>query len=373
MRRKTTIILTALIMACSVTACQGAADSISKSISGNRDTDKTDTPETSVSADAEDTADTKDTADAKDAADTGELSEEEEQALYNTYIEVNNFMLGRVNDSLDRYFNYVDIEQEEFTLLDEDDDYFDCYSLSDSKIEEVEYAYEMASSKGDKSALDEAFLDVYPSLSTVISTLNDIETYTEMKSYLDDDYQKAKEYHATLMEALWDYLDKGDVFMSELDIVASEQQEKDLADMKAEGYEVLYTMNKVLILAGDIESELSDQDVWDENILDMDLEKIQPLYDEFVANVDALLAYSEDEEKVAAEGIPVNSAWWSSFIRDMKDTKVSLTEVLQKVKDGEELSYSDLMITEIAGNCSLSSFDTGYSALINDYNNMVSY
>lgn len=355
MRGKTSVILTALIMACSVTACQGAASSISKSIiSENRATTETDQPETLSSTETE---------------LSGEEQEEQEQELYNSYIEINNFMLGRVSDSLERYFNYVDIEQEEFTLLDPDYDYYDCYSLSGNYIKEVENAYELASSKSDKSALDEAYLKMYPSLSCVISTLNDIEVYTDMKSFLDDDFQKAKEYHTTLMGALSEYFDTGEAFMTELDIVASERQEKAYEQMKEEGYEVLYAMNRVMDLASDIESELYDQGVWDENILDMDLEKIQPLYDEFIANVDALLEYDKDEEKLAAEGIS-KYGWWNSFIRDLKETKVSLTEVLQKVKDGEELSQFD-MGSSFAGHCSLSSFDAGLSSLINDYNNMI--
>ena len=203
----------------------------------------------------------------------------------------------------------------------------------------------------------------------VIATLNDIEVYTEMKSFLHDDYQKAKEYHANLLSALADYMDDGDAFMAELDIVANERQEKAYERMKEEGLEVFYAMNRVLDLANDIETELYNQGVWDENILDMDLEKIQPLYDEFVENVDALLAYDNDEEKLAAEGIS-KYGWWNSFIRDLKDTKVSLTEVLQKVKDGEELSQFDINAS-FSGQCSLSSFDAGLSSLINDYNNII--
>ncbi len=294
MRRKTSIILTALIMACSVTACQGAVSSVTKNVieknaaDQNKETAQPEESETPVSTETELSSDEQ---------------EEQEQELYNSYIEVNNFMLGRVSDSLERYFNYVDIEQEEFALLDPDYDYFDCYSLSEYNIEEVENTYALASGKSDKSALDEAYLEMYPSLSLVISTLNDIETYTEMKSYLDDDYQKAKEFHETLMGALVEYVDAGDQFMAELDIVASERQEKAYEQMKEEGLEVFYAMNRVLDLANDIEDELYEQGVWDENILDMDLEKIQPLYDEFIENVDALIAYDGDEEKLAAEGI----------------------------------------------------------------------
>lgn len=359
MRKKSSIILTALVAACSITACSGGVtDSSSKNVSNDRETRQeqtADTPESSTSAETEPAA--------------ASLSEDQEQELYNAYIDVNNFMLGRVTDSLERYFNYVDIEQEEFTLLDPGDDYFDCYSLSESDIEEVENAYTLVNMKGEKDKLDNAFLKLYPSLSTIMSTLNEIESYTEMKSYLDDDYAKAKEYHDTLMNALSDYLDDGDVFMEELDVVDTEHQKEAYEQMKAEGYEVLYAMNMVIDLANDIEGELVEQDVWDENILDMDLEKIQPLYDEFVTYVDKLIAYSTDDEQLEKEGIPSYSL--DSFIRDLKDTKVSLTEVLQKVKDGEELSYSDLVITSMAGQCSLSSFDAGLSALINDYNNMI--
>ena len=360
MRRKTSIILTALIMACSVTACQGAVSSVTKNVieknaaDQNKETAQPEESETPVSTETELSSDEQ---------------EEQEQELYNSYIEVNNFMLGRVSDSLERYFNYVDIEQEEFALLDPDYDYFDCYSLSEYNIEEVENAYALASGKSDKSALDEAYLEMYPSLSLVISTLNDIETYTEMKSYLDDDYQKAKEFHETLMGALVEYVDAGDQFMAELDIVASERQEKAYEQMKEEGLEVFYAMNRVLDLANDIEDELYEQGVWDENILDMDLEKIQPLYDEFIENVDALIAYDGDEEKLAAEGIS-KYGWCDSFMRDLKDTKVSLTEVLQKVKNGEELSQFD-MNSHFSGDCSLSSFDAGLSSLINDYNNII--
>ena len=360
MRRKTTIILTALIMACSVTACQGAADSISKSVSGNRDTKEAEVQENSASAETE------------TAADVGTLSEMEEQKLYNTYIDINNFMVDRLTDSLERYFHYVDIEQEEFTLLDADDEYFSCYSISDSNIKKVENAYELVNSKGDKNELDEAFLKMYPSLNSVISTLNEIETYTDMKSYLDDDYAKAKEYHTKLMDVLGEYIDTSDAFMTELDVVAREHREEAYAQMKEEGYEVFYAMNKAIDLANEIMDELYDQEVWDENILDMNLEKIQPLYDEFVTYVDELIAFDENEEKLNAEGLYKNSGYWSWFLRDLKSTKTSLTEVLHKVENGEELSYSDQLTGSIAGNCSLSSFATGLSALIDDYNRIVS-
>lgn len=356
MKRKCSIVLVALIMACSLTACQGLPASGGQNASDDKGMEAISSEKTQKETDT-----------------AVELSGEEESELYNTYINVNNFMIGRLQSSLERYFKYVDIEQEEFTLLDANDSYFTCYSLSKYEIQNIEDAYEIASRRSDKTALDEAFLNMYPSISIVISTLNEIEEYTDMKSYLDDGYARAQEYHTALMEALPEYFGTGDVFVKELNILANEYETKALEQMKEDGYEAFYAVNMVIGLANDIKAELYSQGVWDENILDMDLEKIQPLYDEFVANVEAVLEYSKDESKLRAEGIPVNSGYWSSFVRDMKDTKTSLTEVLQKVKDGKELSYSDTLITSLAGQCSLSSFDTGLSAMINDYNHFISY
>lgn len=360
MRKKCSIVLAALVTACAMTACEGLPSSGDKSVSNDKE------PETSVSVKSEEESDTEPS-----------LSEEEaealEQELYNTYVNVNNFMVGRLQSSLERYFEYVDIEQEEFTLLDADDSYFTCYSLSEYDIRDLDSAYEMANAKSEKDALDEAFLKMYPSASIVIATLNEIEEYTDMKSYLDDDYERAREYHATLMGALEEYFNTGDAFMEELTIVADARSAEDLERMKAEGYEVFYAMNMVIDLANDIEEELVNQGVWDENILDMDLEKIQPLYDEFVENVEALLEYSKDGSKLASEGISSNSGYWSIFISDVKDTKTSLTEVIQKVKEGKPLSSSDMMITSIGGQCSLSSFDAGLSRMIDDYNSIISY
>jgi len=295
-----------------------------------------------------------------------EEQKEQEQKLYNNYIEINNFMVGRVQDSLSRYFNYVD-SQEEFKLIDESDDYFDCYEISESDIEVLEETHEMVEAKSEKTTLDQAFLDAYPSITTVIETLNDIAAYTDMKSYLDDNYEKAREYHTVLMSAYTPYLTAGETFLDEVKTTADKHQEEALAQMEEEGQEVLYAVNMVLNLANDIEEELSNQGVWDDNILEMNVEAIQPLYDEFVSYVEKVAQYGSDDEKLAAEGI--SSSGLDSFISDMTDAKVSLTEVLQKVKNGENLSEMDLLITDIAGNCSLSSFDTGVSNMIRDYNN----
>lgn len=292
---------------------------------------------------------------------------EAQQELYNEYIEVNNFMVGRLNDSLERYFHYVNF-QEEFEPIDKD---YDCYSIMDSLFTHLEKANSQATAKGEKDALDQAFLAMYPSINQLMTTLNDIAEYTDIKSYLDDDYAKGKEYHTLLWTALNEYQVTGDAFMTELSRIAEEKNNAYLEELKNAGLDVMYCVNMVMNLAQAIETEFYTEEVTDENILDMNMEIIQPMYDEFVAEVEKLLEYSKDEEKLKAEGIPYNSVSWEFFLSSMKDTKKSLTEIMQHVKDNEPLSYSDTLITTIAGNTSIGSFQTGISEMIDNYNDFI--
>lgn len=296
--------------------------------------------------------------------------EEEELELYNSYINVYNFLVSRLSDSVDRYFRYVNYE-EEFSLVEGESEY-DNYSISESNIEEVEETYSLLSEKAEKNALDEAFLNMYPSLTTLMDCLNDIYDYTDMKSYLDDDFAKGKELHGVLWISLNEYIETGEIFDTELVETEKEQRVKNLEKLKEQGLEGLYAISVMIDSAQDIQAELYEQEVNDGNILDMDMEKIQPLYDEFIQNVDTVLEVCSDEKKLSEEGIPIHSAYWSTFLGDMKDTKKSLTSVMQKVKEQTPLSYSDTLIT-MKGNCSLASFEDGISAMVNDYNHFINY
>lgn len=294
-------------------------------------------------------------------------SEEQEQELYNAYIGINNFMVGRLDDSLQRYFKYVEF-QEEFKPFDKD---YDCHSISDYQFEDLEEAYTLASGKPEKNSVDEAFLAMYPSIKGVMTALDEIYDYTDMKSYLDDDYARGKEYHAALWTAYGDFEVTGNQFFEELGRMADERKMAALEQMEKEGLEVYYAINMVLITAQDIEAEFYNQGLTDDNILEMDMEIFQPKYDEFVSYVEQVMAYSKDSEKLAEESVPVNSAYWNSFLHAMKDTKTSLTELFQHVKEQKPLSMSDTLITEISGNCSIGSFETGIKDMVNNYNYML--
>lgn len=354
MKRKLVMLLASALALSSVTAC-GSMDVMNR---------LRQTPELEISeSETEETEETEETQSTE--YDAGKTDKEmADQELYNAYIDVNNkILVGRLYDSLDRYFNYVAF-QEEFSP---NEDYYDCYSV-DYLMDDLDQTYSLASAKTETDEIDDAFLAMYPSLKELMTVLDEIYDYTDLESYVDDDYARGKEYHARLWNAYNEYEPLSAVFMEKLGEADRIKNEEILSQLKEEGYECLYAVNCVINSARELQEELYEQGVSDENILEMDMEKVQPIYDEFVTNVEAVLQYSKDEEKLEEEGIPVNSAHWSMFLSSMRDSKKSLTQVIQHVKDQEPLSQSDLLITEIAGNSSLASFYTGVSEMIDYYN-----
>jgi len=344
---KKQIIMIVAAMSFAITGCQGS---------------------TSASSNTKTTTAVEETSEEETQPETEAWSEEEELALYNKYIGINNYMVGRINDSLTRYFNYVEYQEE---FANKEQNYY-CYSLSSDQIKRVGDTYTIAEAKSEKTELDEAFLRMYPSIIEVMGCLNDIEEYTDMKSYLDDDYGKGKELHAVLWKFVNEYTETGDAFMAALSVEANIKREAGMQQLKDEGYETLYAINRVMYSAQAIQEELFHQGVSDENILDMNLEIIQPLYEEFVADVEKVMELSEDKEKLEKEGISMgNMGNLSLFKSSMKHTKTSMTEVLDKVKEGKPLDQYDLMVSNLSGHCSLTSFYSGISEMIGHYNNMI--
>lgn len=348
MKKKLLAVILTAVLAVSMTACT-STDTVSSKNPDSAVSNGADAVNSTTEPAAEPTA-----------------NEEIDTELYNAYIDVNNLMFGRFYDSVDRYYTYVDY-QEEFVIPE---GLYTCYNIGDYDIEKVDNAYEMATAKTEKLTLDTAFIEMYPSLSASITALNEIYDYSDMKAYLDDNYEKGREYHAALWAALAEYETTSAVFREELGSVINAQREKDLAALKENGYEVLYTVNLAINAAQDLQSALYEQGVTDENIMDMDLSVIQPLYDEFNEIMNTLLEMSKDEEKLAEEGVPSSSTYWSSFITGMKNAKTSVVAVIQRVKDEKPFGENDL-IMDSSGTESLAGFDSSVSDMIDGYNGFI--
>jgi len=295
-----------------------------------------------------------------------ELTEEEEQELYNLYIKTNNTMVGRLGESLGKYFEYIDF-QEEFTVLE--DDYF-CYSISDSFFTDLDRADELVAKKQEKSELDEAYMALSPVIRELGTVLNEVYEYADEDSWQEDDYAKGKELHAVLWKSCNEYETVGEAFLNQLGTVASDQRAEDLEQMKEEGYEVTYSIVKMISTAQEIQTAIYEQVEDDSMLLELDTEALQPLYDQYMEEVEAVLGYLNNEEALANEGYPTMSAYFVTFKDAVENSAEELKEIFRKVAEQEEPGGISI-VNPFTVDGSIAGFDSKVSAMIDDYNRMI--
>ncbi len=297
------------------------------------------------------------------------LTEEEEQDLYNLYIKVNNSILGSVDSSLGRYFSYIEY-QEEFV---KPDGYYDCYSISEYDFESLKEADELVAKKPEKDELDEAYLALSPVLQELGTVLNEVDAYTEEESYTEDDYAKGAELHAEIWKNCETYENASMGFVAVLNEVAAEQRAADMEKMKEEGYEVTYAFVKLISTAQEIQTAVYEQGIEDDSMmLELDTEALQPLYDQYMEESQAVLGYLGNEEALRNEGYPTQSAYYMTFKEAVENSVEELKEIFRKVAEQEppkDFSIANAFMVD----GSISGFNSKVSAMVSGYNQMINY
>jgi len=297
------------------------------------------------------------------------LTEAEEDGLYNTYIEINNMMVGRFEDVIGRYFEYVDYKEEFEPLRDS----FSLYSVISTFYDNMDTADELVARKTEKTDVDTAYEALSPVMRELAQALDAMEAYIENEEYLEDDFAKAKEYHAVIWKACADYDVLSIDFIDKLGAVASLKREEDMQMLKEEGYEITYAIVSMIQTAQDIQNAIYDQEIVDDSqILDLDVETLQPLCDQYAEQVDTVLGYLSDEEAAMNEGYPVNSAYFVTFTQAVEKSKEELAALLQRVEEQKPVD-SISIASEFTVSGTIEGFDTKVSAMIDDYNSMLQY
>ena len=348
MRKKLAAACAALMIAVTVMGCAGKTPAASEDSNENEASVQEEEPEEEEPA---------------------ALSEEEEQELYNLYIDLNNTMVGRLSSSLEKYFEYVDF-QEEFTLL-KGEDYF-CYSL-ESTLDDLDRTDELVARKQEKSELDEAYTALSPVIRELIKALNEVQAYTDEDSFLEDDFAKGKELHAVVWKSCNEYEPLGTDFIEKLGTVASAQRAEDMEQMKEEGYEVTYALVSMISTAQEIQTAIYEQGIEDDSMmLQLDIEALRPLYEQYKEEVQTVLGYLANEEALSNEGYPTQSAYYVTFEDAVENSEKELDEIFRKVEEQEEPGgYGIVNVFTVDG--SIAGFNNKVSAMIDDYNRIISY
>lgn len=308
------------------------------------------------------------TAEETEAGPDEEELEEIEFELYNTYIEINNQMVDRYSDVVNSYFEYVDF-QEEFTPLQED---YWCLSMISTLYTQMDKASELIGQKKEKDAVDEAYLELYPVMKELAETLDEVEAYTDEEAYREDDYAKGKELHAIIWKDYAEYETLGNAFLDELDKLISEQYQENLKSLQDQGLEATYAFNILIDTAQEIQSAIYDQGIDDSQIVNLDIEALTPLYDQYLEQVQTCLDYLADEDAMREEGYMSTSAYYGTFKRSIQESGESLTHLFDRVKEQKPVSDFDLN-SMIPGNGTIQEFEGIVSDIIDDYNHLISY
>lgn len=236
-------------------------------------------------------------ADGKEASEKETISPEQMELLkYNYYVEMNNDIV-EILDNIDNYYKVVDYT-EEFSLIPDSGLTYG-YRVYGLNSDDVDVCLELSYMEPSYDALDPIVREIAEPLRDLMDTFSKVGK----GDYAANQYEKPKEYHAVIYPLTEKFEELADQFLYELGVIADEKIAQEEEMMKAEGLFINYYASRALTIAKEIQNEYNRQGVTDENITEMDLTNIKPLYDELVATVNDLNTAAADNDQMIKESL----------------------------------------------------------------------
>ena len=256
------------------------------------------------------------------------ISPEQMQLIkYNYYVELNNDIVT-VLDNIDYYYTVVE-DAEEFALVKDSGKPYG-YRISGLNTDILDDCMEL-------SQMEPAFEDLDPMIGEMENSLRTLmETFSQLgrsNDYADNQYQKAKEYHALIRPAAQEFEDLGYAYLDAVEVMTTKQVEEDEAQMKEEGRLIAYNASRGISIVRQIINICYDQGVTDENLTELDLTEIKPLYEELLAVVADLDAATADSDQMIKESLS-NSRPFDGLYGKLAQ---SVEWLIQQVESGRPL------------------------------------
>jgi hypothetical protein len=253
---------------------------------------------------------------------------------HNAYIDLFNALMSDVDNVVADYVEEFGAEDEVYI-----EDGFSGFSMYSNSLEKrLADAMEYADKKPAEPSADAALLALEPVLASYAAALTGAKLYYGDKNYVDDNFEKAQQYHDAIIDGYDPLREKIDAFLTAVSEMLEGQDEEQLAIYKESDQMIHYYALLALIQAQEIDAYLSMNDIFAENILDVSLDELRPLYDAFVASYteyNSLVSGNSDAGK--DEGIMTLSTYNSA----LSDLKSSLSELVSRVQSGKAFDESD--------------------------------
>ena len=133
-----------------------------------------------------------------------------------------------------------------------------------------------------------------------------METFLEISSshdYADNQYQKAKEYHAVIYANADAFIAVAPAFLDAIDEMGDARVEEEENRLKEEGMLINYNASRAISIGRKVLDEAAGQGVNDENLTELDLTEIRKLHDELVAVVADFDAATADNDQLVKESL----------------------------------------------------------------------
>lgn len=231
-----------------------------------------------------------------DDSGSGLTLEEMDAVKYNYYVQLNNDIVD-VLDSLENYY-LVAAYEEEFSLPDTGLPYgYRVYGKNTDLLDDCVY---LAGEEPDYGEMDTLILQMEQPLRTLMETFSAI---SRSNDYADNQYQKAKEYHAAIYGATAAFEPLAYDFLDAVEQMCNEQIAEQEEQMKAEGRLIIYNASHAITLGKAVLQEIGRQEITDETLTSLELTEIRALLDELTAVVADLDAALADNDQLIQESL----------------------------------------------------------------------
>ena len=258
--------------------------------------------------------------------DLGLDPEQMDMVKYNIYVEMNN----KIVEVLENIYSYYEVVEyaDEFAFVP-DSPYSYKYDISPFDSSLVDDAVLVAGMEPAFETLDDLTVQIAEPMRALMDTFDEIYSCYDFE---DNQYAKAKEFHTVIQANVDTFEELAYTYMDAVAVLAVERTQAEEQTMLEEGRTIIYNASHAITVTRELLEECYNQGVYDDNIQDLDLTPIRPLYEELVATVDAYKAAVEDKNQLMAESLS------SSPMYSLDSLVQAVDWMIQQVESGSPIS-----------------------------------
>ncbi|GAA0136377.1 hypothetical protein YSY43_32180 [Paenibacillus sp. YSY-4.3] len=285
------------------------------------------------------------------------MEEEHAAAKYGAYINLNNMMTGGTFDrAIESYISEFGMDEDMYISEDFSGSGFATVPGLAGLAMTVNTAVDRAAGEPSYGAADEALIQLGPAMLDLLDTMEEISDYYSDGTFVEDQLAKGKELHSQFIAQYHTYEPLANQFYNDFDQIAADQKLKDLDKLKEQDYLIRYHALSVVMRAQDIEKTFFEAEIYDENILDCNLEEYRILFDLLVQDAKQFTEYAKDAKRKKQE------SWTTAPELDttLQEVIGTATDILTILETQDTSSNRD--------NNLMSSYFSQVSNLIDAYN-----